>query len=153
MILACFIGLIALLCLYMEFFLPGGILALCAFLLGIGGTALFFWKAPEFWLGAVYLAVFIFTALAVCFLALRTIRRSKDSFYLREDQEGFVSSSFEEDLVGKEGIVSTELKPAGHVRIEGAVYQALSQGDFIIKGTTVEVVTMKGSHLIVKIKK
>ena len=142
MILACFIGLIALLCLYMEFFLPGGILALCAFLLAIIGTSLFFWAAPA-WLGAVYLSVFIVMALAVCLLALRTIRKSKDSFCLHEDQEGFVAASFEEDLTGKEGIVTTELKPAGHIRIEGAIHQALSQGDF----------TMKGSHLVVKLKK
>ncbi len=153
MILACFISLIALLCLYMEFFLPGGILALCAFLLAIVGTSLFFWAAPALWLGAVYLSVFIVGALSVCLLALRTIRKSKDSFCLHENQEGFVASSFEEDLTGKEGVVTTELKPAGHVRIDGAVYQALSQGDFIVKGTVVEVVSMKGSHLVVKVKK
>jgi membrane-bound serine protease (ClpP class) len=137
----------------MEFFLPGGILALCALLLALAGTSLFFWATPALWLCAVYLSVLIAAALAICLLALRMIRKSKDSFCLHEDQEGFVASSFEEDLTGKKGVVTTELKPAGHVRIEGVIYQALSQGDFIVKAAVVEVVATKGSHLVVKLKK
>jgi membrane-bound serine protease (ClpP class) len=153
MVLASFIGLVALICLYLEFFLPGGIFALCAFVLMLGSFALFFWQASAFWLGAVYVVAFITLAILTSILALKTVRRSKGSFFLANDQEGYVSTSFEEDLTGKEGVVTTELKPAGHIRIEGKVYQALSQGDFIVKETVVEVVSTKGSHLIVKVKK
>ena len=153
MLLAYFIGLVALLCLYLEFFLPGGVFALCAFFLMSGGATLCFWQASAIWVGAVYLASFALLAVLTSLLALKIVRRSKDSFCLKTDQEGFVSASFEEDLLGKEGSVSTELKPSGHVRIDGKTYQALSQGDFIVKGTNIEVVAMKGSHLIVKVKK
>ncbi len=153
MVLASFIGLVALICLYLEFFLPGGIFALCAFFLMLGSCFLFFWQASAFWMGAVYVTVFVVLAVFTALLALKMVRRSKGAFYLNDDQEGFVSTSFEEDLTGKEGVVSTELKPAGHIRIDGKIYQALSQGDFIVKETLVEVVSTRGSHLIVKVKK
>ncbi len=154
MLLACFIGLVALICLYLEFFLPGGILALCALCCMIAGTTLFFWQANEPWMGALYLALLIVAAVAVSFLALKLIRRSKDSFCLHMDQEGFSSGSESlKELMGKEGVVSTELKPSGHIRIEGQIYQAVSQGDFIIKDSKIEVVSTRGSYLIVKVKK
>lgn len=155
MILAFLIGLIGLFCLYCEFFLPGGILAILGALTLIGGASIFFLRteSPLFTFG--YVIFFLLLSVGVCFLALRNIRRSgkRDSFFLRQDQEGFSSGKIEEDLVGKEGVVSTELKPAGHIKVEGKVYQALSQGEFLSKGSMVEVVLMKGSHVIVKLKK
>jgi len=153
MVLASFIGLVALICLYLEFFLPGGIFALCAFFLMLGSVALFFWQASAFWMGAVYVTAFIVLAIFTSILALKMVRKSKGSFYLHDDQEGYVSTSFEEDFTGKEVTVTTELKPAGHIRVDGKIYQALSQGDFIVKETLVEVVSTRGSHLIVKVKK
>lgn len=151
--LSYFMGLIALLCLYLEFFMPGGILALVSLVFMIVGTSLFFYETSELWMGAVYLSVLLGLSLLVSLLALKMIKRSKDQFCLHKDQEGFSSSVFTEELTGKEGFVSTELKPSGHVRIEGKIYQALSQGDFISKNCKVEVVSMKGSYLVVKLKK
>ena len=153
MFLACFIGIIALVCLYLEFFLPGGILAVCSVFLMLIGAFVFFFNTSDFWLGAVYLISCIVGALFTCLLALKVVRKSKNSFCLKDDQAGFVSASIEDDLVGKAGLVSTELKPAGHVRIEGRQYQAVSQGEFISKDTKIEVVSIKGSHLLVKEKK
>ncbi len=153
MILALFIGLVGLACLYGEFFLPGGILAVVAVCILIGSIIVFSFSGSEpFWIFCYGLFLLICSIL-VCKLALKNIRRSKDSFFLKQDQEGFVSSSLEQELLRKEGTVATELKPAGHVRIEGKVYQALSQGEFLEKGSIIEVVSIRGSHLIVKRKK
>jgi membrane-bound serine protease (ClpP class) len=145
-------GFVGILCLYFEFFLPGGILALCAVFFMLIGAFLFFWQSPAIWISALYLVFLILLSVMTCLLALKMIRRSKNSFCLKDDQEGYVSTALEDELVGKEGIVSTELKPAGHVRIEGKLYQALSQGDFIMKGKEVVVVSTRGSHVIVKVK-
>jgi len=152
MIFASIIGVIALICLYLEFFMPGGILALCAAFLALVSVSLFFRQTSSFWIGGGYLVVFLLASLGVSFLALKIIKRSQNSFCLHKDQEGFTSPSFEEDLQGKEGSVATELKPAGHVRIEGRIYQALSQKDFLEKDCPIEVVSTEGSHLIVKRK-
>ena len=153
MILACFIGFVAILCLYFEFFLPGGIFAVCAVILMLLGSFLFIWQASDLWMDALYVGILLFLSFFACLLALKNIKKSKNSFCLHKDQQGYVSASFDEDLTRKKGVVSTELKPSGHVRIEGKVYQAISQGDFIVQGIEVEVVSMKGSHLIVKVKK
>lgn len=152
MILAIFIGLVGLVCLYGEFFLPGGILAFFAVIIMAGSSVLFFMQSSSVLPGVIYTAVLILSGVFTCLFALKMIRRSNNSFCLQKDQEGFVSASLEENLLAKEGVVSTELKPAGHVRIEGKIYQAVSQGDFIEKGSVIEVISMRGSHLIVKQK-
>lgn len=147
------IGAIAVLCLYFEFFLPGGVLALFAVILAFVGAWLFFTGAQELWMGALYLMGLVGLSLLISALALRQIRKSKDSFCLHADQEGFSTELLEAELLGKGGVVSSELKPAGHVRIEGKLYQAVSQGQFMGPGESVEVVSVRGSHLVVKAKK
>lgn len=155
MILACFIGLIGLLCLYFEFFLPGGVLAL----LGVGvlilSGGIFFFHSESLTASFFYVITLFLLSGVICFIALRVIRKSgkKNSFFLEQNQKGFTTERLEASLVGKEGVVSTELKPSGHVRIEDKVYQAVSQGEFLLKGSLVEVVEVKGSHVLVKIKK
>ncbi len=155
MTLAILIGCASLLFFYFEFFLPGGILALLGTVVLIGGAVLFFFETNSPLFAFIYVLSFLILGGFICYLALKSIRKSgkKDSFFLQSDQEGYSSSKMEEDLTGKEGVVSTELKPAGHVRIEEKVYQAVSQGAFLIKGSVVEVVEMRGSHVVVKLKK
>ena len=151
MILAILIGLIGLVCLYFEFFVPGGILALIAGLCMLGSVGLFFFSSQETWMGFVYLGFLGVCIPLTCFLALKMIRRSgaKDSFFLQKSQEGFTSPHLSQELVGKEGHVETDLKPAGYVRVDGCLYQALSEGVFIPKETKVSVSFVQGSRLIV----
>jgi membrane-bound serine protease (ClpP class) len=138
----------------MEFFLPGGALALLSLAIAACSVALFCQQTDSIFFILLYIAFLLSASLITVFLALKSIRKSgkKDSFFLQKDQEGFSSDKIEEDLVGKEGIVVTELKPAGHVRIEGRLYQAVSSGQFVVKGTLVEVMQVKGFCLIVKSK-
>ncbi len=155
MILAVFIGVLGLLCLYFEFFLPGGVLALLGGVILIASCIFFFFQSDSSLATFLYFVGLILASTLVCLFAIRSIRRSgkENSFFLQKDQAGFTAGSLEEDLVGKEGVVSTELKPAGHVRIDGKVYQAVSQGEFLLKGSFVEVCSVKGSHLVVKVIK
>lgn len=155
MILAALIGVLGLFCLYCEFFLPGGVLAVLGGSILLGSIVLFFLNTTSPFLGVLYVLLLLGLAVAICFYALRNIRRSgkQNAFFLQRDQSGFSAEKIEENLIGKEGIVSTELKPSGHIRIEGKIYQALSQGEFLPKGSLVEVLLMKGSHVIVKLKK
>ena len=155
MTLAIVIGLLGLFCLYSEFFLPGGVLAILGGGILVGSVVLFFLETESPLKTILYLVMLLVVAGFVCFWALRNIRRSgkKNAFFLQSNQAGFTAEKIEEDLVGKEGVVSTELKPSGHVRIDGKIYQAVSQGGFISKGTAIEVLLLKGSHVIVKTKK
>jgi membrane-bound serine protease (ClpP class) len=155
MILIAGLAVLGLLCIYFEFFVPGGILALLGAILLITSTVLFSFLEVSILSIISYVVVVLLFSILACFLALRVIKKSgkRDSFFLKKNQEGFVAAALDPDLLGKEGVVFTELKPSGHVRIEEETYQAISQGVFLVKGTPIEVIRIEGPRLIVKQKK
>lgn len=85
-------------------------------------------------------------------IALFFVKRGakKGTFYLESDQEGYYASEFDRDLIGKQGIARTDLKPSGHIEVAGNVLQALAKIGYIEKGSPIDVVDGKGAHLIVQ---
>lgn len=67
-----------------------------------------------------------------------------------ESDRGFVSSDSRDDLLGKEGITLSGLRPAGYIDIEGHRLDALSEGAFIPKDAKIIVVKVEGSKIIVR---
>lgn len=52
--------------------------------------------------------------------------------------------------VDKEGVTTTDLRPAGKIRIEGEIYDAVSaEGDYITKGSRIKVVDYQAGQLYV----
>lgn len=153
MIVAILIGLLGLVCFYAEFFMPGGILAIAGVMIIIGSSFLFCLQANSWAIGFGYVIFLLVASIFTCYLALKYVKKSgkNNTFFLRNDQQGFSVSKIEENLQGKIGYVYTELKPAGHIKVEGKIYQALSQGPFLSKGTEIQVIASKGSHVIVQI--
>jgi len=141
-----------LLMIYLEFFIPGGILAILGGGLLVGSLVLFgMQKVGVGWLVIYFLILFILV-LSTCKLALWQIRKSrkKKSFYLADDQAGFQASEFKKEFIGKTAIAYSDLKPAGHILVEGEQLQALSETTYIDKGSTVLIIGGKGAYLIVK---
>lgn len=136
---------------FLEFFLPGAVMAVLGTLALLVSVGLFFAQYPAFW-GVVFLLSVLVSVFIACKFAIWRVKRShgNGNFYHNDDQEGYLASTFDSSLIGKEGIVSTELKPAGHILVNGQLYQALSETGFISKGITVKIVGGKGSHLIVR---
>lgn len=58
----------------------------------------------------------------------------------QESKKGYTSSFIKEPMLGKQGIAHTVLRPSGKVMIEGNVYDAFTRGEFIDKGSNIEVV-------------
>jgi len=145
------LGLVGLILIFLEFFLPGAVLAVIGTLTLLVSLGLFFAQYPVLW-GLIYMFALLPIVFLTCKLALWQIQRSKEKghFYHGYDQAGYVASSFDQSLIGKEGVVSTELKPAGHITVNEQLYHALSETGFIGKGNTVRIVGGKGSHLIVR---
>ena len=85
-------------------------------------------------------------------LAIWKIKRTQSGshFYLAEDQEGYVASSYDTELVGKSGITLTALKPCGHIKVQDTPYQAVSEGGYVKKGTKIKIVRGEGARFIVK---
>ena len=135
-----------------EFYLPGAVL-------GILGGILVFASIVFFAMQVSFIAWVILyiigVAGALVFLvkfAIWKIRTAKpgNSIYLSSDQKGYQASSFDKTAVGKTGIVVTDLKPGGHVLIDGKRLQAISQSGYITKGTEVIVLAGQEESLIVK---
>jgi membrane-bound serine protease (ClpP class) len=153
--MAAIIGFVlaALVLIFFEVILPGGILGLLAVLCiivatwfgyesyGLAGASLIF-------LGSI-LACVLVVLVEFRFVAKTPLGRS---FFLRSKVEGRSASVAEEaqSVVGKKGEALTRLNPTGTVVIEGHQYEAFSRDGFLERGRAVEVVGKDNFRLIVK---
>ena len=63
---------------------------------------------------------------------------------------GYVSAPEQDRLVGRQGTVTRELRPAGTVVIDGEPVDVVSEGDYIEKGRQVTVVAVTGGRVVVR---
>jgi len=144
-------AILGLIFIFFDFFLIGAVFAVLGSLFIVLSLVLFFLSNPITF-SLIYLVATLFAVIGICKGALWCIKSSKrrGELYLQDDQEGYSASFFDQNLVDKEGVTITELKTAGHVLIEQKRYQAVSEGGFITKNTSVVVVGGRGAYLIVK---
>lgn len=64
--------------------------------------------------------------------------------------QGYVSSTFDSEVIGKEGVARTDLRPSGKVEIDGKWFDAVALGGYIEKGTTVYVERHENYNLFVR---
>ena len=145
LILTC--ALIGLFLVYLEFFFPSGILGVLAAAALIASIVVFIFQGHAWGWSATYSIALLIATGFVCKLALSKVKKKVS---LNDDQEHFVAVSYDEKLIGKEGIVLSDLKPSGHILIEGKRLSAFSENGYISKDTPVIVLSGRGSMLIVK---
>lgn len=63
---------------------------------------------------------------------------------------GYTSAEWREYLMGKQGIVITELRPSGAVVIDKEPVDVVSEGAYIKKGEIVKVVSVNGNRVVVR---
>jgi membrane-bound serine protease (ClpP class) len=64
--------------------------------------------------------------------------------------QGYVATFNTESLKGKKGLSQTVLRPSGKVVIDGKIYDAYTQGEYIDRGESIEVVGDETTSLRVK---
>ena len=102
------------------------------------------------------LAVIVIIILAVMLTLILTLfhsRKIKSPIVLEEEmkaEHGYLSSSDLEYLVGKEGVASTDLRPAGKCNIDGVEFDVRSEGKFIKKDSKVRISKIHENTLIVQ---
>jgi membrane-bound serine protease (ClpP class) len=64
--------------------------------------------------------------------------------------QGYTSSFYSSELLGKNGTVHSRLRPSGKVEIEGEIYDAYSRGEFLEQGEKITVISTEGTSLRVK---
>jgi len=65
-------------------------------------------------------------------------------------QRGFVSAETQSELIGQEGTVLTELRPAGSAQIGERIVDVVSEGAFVPKGERIRVVAANGARVVVR---
>ncbi len=68
----------------------------------------------------------------------------------QDKEEGYISMSYKDKYIDKEGIVVSYLRPSGTVEIDNERVDAVSESEFIEKGAKIKVVKVEGMKVIVK---
>ena len=107
-----------------------------------------FFKRLAWLCGALIFSIAL-TLLLARFFSNRFFRFSK--FVLHGEQEGFSAGILKESMPeeGDLGQTITPLRPSGKVRIGENVYDAVTHTGYIRKGVAIEVIQIKGSHVVV----
>jgi membrane-bound serine protease (ClpP class) len=133
---------------YLEFLLPGAIMAIGGTVLLVASVIMFYMAKPGF----LYLTLYL---LALGGAVFTIVRFSKWCARLRTKQESILhdqvrTTLFPSDVIGKMAKAATDLNPNGQIFVGDQTFQALSQTGFIDKGSNVVIVRGQGPHLIVE---
>ncbi len=142
------IGLILL-----EFFIPGGIIGIVGFIAIL--ASLFLASGDVELMGKsifiAMLAAFLVAVILIKFFGKRfTAFDRLVLFDSTSTEKGYISNVNRVELIGKEGILLTALRPAGTALVDGERIDVVSEGSFINKGTAVKIVKVEGSRVVVR---
>ena len=136
-----------------EMMIPGfgapGIIGTCCLIAGLFLTA----KTVE---EGIIILIVVVILLAIMFgiiIVLLTKGKLKSPIILKEKQKkesGYISSSDLEYLLGKKGVASTDLRPAGRAVFDGVEFDVISDGRYISSGDNVEIYRVNNSKLVVR---
>ena len=146
--------LVGLLLIFLEFYLPGAILGILGGVLLL--ASIYQYVSQGTLIGSLFFVTGVIASVALLIrFTLWRIRTSKSAYsiYSNADQKGYVASGFDKNAIGKIGIVSSDLKPGGYIKIEGKQHQALSESGYVVKGTEVLVIGGQEESLIVTTRK
>nr|WP_307342925.1 nodulation protein NfeD [Metabacillus malikii] len=136
-----------------EFFLPGGIIGIIGFASIIGSLYI---AAGNFISMTISLIIAFAMAILASILIVKVFGKRMKIFnklILRDStntKSGYVSNHSRTDLIGKEGITLTALRPAGTAVISDERLDVVSEGSFILKDKTIKVVKVEGSRIVVR---
>jgi membrane-bound ClpP family serine protease len=138
---------------FLEFFLPGaisGTLGLAALI-----ASLFLAGENPLNMGiSIFIAISI--SIAVLFFMIKVLRKKLVLFNrmilfdTAKKEDGYVSNVNRTDLLGKEGIALTVLRPSGTAVFNNERIDVVSEGDFIDQNAKITVVKVEGVRIVVR---
>ncbi len=149
MITAFVLAAFGLFLIYLEFFFPSGISAVIAAGLLVTSIIFFGFKGYSWGWIVLYSIILLVLVLLVCKAAIKNV---KSRVSHKADQEGFVAATVDKNLIGQDATTLSELKPSGHILMQGRKLSALSDTGYIPQGTSVTITGVRGANYIVKTK-
>ena len=128
-----------------EMFVPGGIVGTIGFLACVAGIVVA-WHV-EWYYGVIGLVIVVIITPIIIIVALKRISLKK-SLVTGDATEGTAADL--DDLVGREGVTSTTLRPAGFAVIDGRRINVVTRGDMLAKGTKISVINVEGNRVVVR---
>lgn len=145
-----------------ELFVPsGGIIAVTAFVVAIGGIVAFFrhdtmWGVSSLAFTLVMIPVifhYAFKIIPHTPVGRRLILGQKDDEEVQRAMLAEQQARDEEQaLVGLSGVALTDLRPVGAAQIEGNRIEVLAEGGAIAAGTAIRVTSVQGNQVKVRAK-
>ncbi|ACL20923.1 protein of unknown function DUF107 [Desulfitobacterium hafniense DCB-2] len=139
--------------LFLEIFIPGGILGIAGLVLLSAGI---FLTAESALHGVAYVCTMLLILgilVALSFRFPRT-RRFWQRFSLNAKQsnrEGYVAPTVDlESYVGCEGVAISPLRPAGTADFDGKRLDVVTEGGFIDTHSRVKVIAVEGTRVVVR---
>lgn len=154
MISAIVLLLLGLLLVFIEFYLPGGVMGVAGGIVIAGAIIIFAMESNS----PIAITIFILVSVVAFVLMIKFVlwkiphTKQKYSIYLSSSQEGYYASEKLPDAIGRTAVALTDLRPGGYIDIDGQRIQAISKFGYITKGTEVEVIAAEEESLIVKVK-
>lgn len=110
---------------------------------------------PDMKWAAANLIGTLFAVFVLGYLILKFLPKTPLYNYLvltaeEKSDEGFESAKNEKDLVGRKGVLVTDLRPAGVVMIGSRRVDVVSHGEYVTKGATVVVTEVHGNRIVVE---
>ncbi|TYR82363.1 nodulation protein NfeD [Priestia megaterium] len=137
----------------LELFIPGGILGI----LGLGAIIVSFFMATDSYVQmGVSLIIAISIALGGAFVMMKFFGKRLRTFkkmVLHDSlntESGYVSNQNRYELIGKQGLTTTPLRPSGTVIIGEEYIDVVTEGSYLEKDTKVKVVKVEGSRVVVR---
>jgi membrane-bound serine protease (ClpP class) len=137
---------VGLLAVFAEILLPGMIIGICGALC-VAGSIYFAYQAGEKVLGNILLVT---SVLSIPLFVILWYRMTSRTFAIMASEEGFSAPGGFEDLMGKEGVTVTPLRPSGIAQINGRRVDVLSKGEMVPPRTRIRVIEVRGNKVVVK---
>jgi len=136
-----------------EIIVPSmGILTLAA--IGAFGYSLYYvFTYISVQTGVVFIAADSILIPTAVIIGMKMVARSPLALHktLSRDNGVFSQDKNLSSLLGQKGVVLSDLRPSGKALIEGIKYDVVSSGDFISKGTDIEIIKIDGNRIVVYI--
>jgi len=147
--LACAVLIIA------EIFVPsGGLISICAMACLIGGVAIFFrHSARAGWLGIITALIMIPAVVIIAYKIFPRTRFGKSVTLTppeRDAGDAIPDTAELKEMLGKEGVVITPLRPVGTCDFSGQRVECVAESGYVDKGKTVKVINVQSTQLTVR---
>ncbi len=129
-----------------ELILPGVILGLIGAAAVVTAIVMAYQSgSPAF--GHTLLLITIASVPVLVFLWLKVLSRF---LTLHKTNRATVTPKSRQDLVGKQGVTLTKLRPSGVARIDDERVDVMARGEIIEPNTRIEVVAVEGNRVVVR---